>query len=273
MHRRSGTGYTGIPRMDLRHRGGRGTLRPASAGGNGRQGQLVRVHPADHLRILTHRARPEPAHLRGEHRLLHRPRRAAGTRAGPEPVPGPAPAPGLRPAAAGAAARGGRHRPALHLRPPGTPRAKAWNWPESRSPSPPPPSSSPRRSLPCRSWWSASKAPCAPPATSTRRSPRPSARGPTHGAAPGDHSAGAARPGLRRRAVLRPRLGEFGATLTFAGSLQGVTRTLPLEIYLQRETDADAAVALSLLLVAVAVAVVGLSYRRPRLACTGRSAR
>ncbi len=32
-------------------------------------------------------------------------------------------------------------------------------------------------------------------------------------------------------------LGEFGATLTFAGSLQGVTRTLPLEIYLQRETD------------------------------------
>ncbi|BCW18097.1 molybdate ABC transporter permease [Arthrobacter sp. NtRootA9] len=59
-------------------------------------------------------------------------------------------------------------------------------------------------------------------------------------------------------------LGEFGATLTFAGSLQGVTRTLPLEIYLQRETDADAAVALSLLLVAVAVAVVGLSRPRSR---------
>jgi molybdate transport system permease protein len=54
--------------------------------------------------------------------------------------------------------------------------------------------------------------------------------------------------------------------LTFAGSLQGVTRTLPLEIYLQRETDADAAVALSLVLVAVAVAVVGLSYRRPHRA-------
>ena len=54
-------------------------------------------------------------------------------------------------------------------------------------------------------------------------------------------------------------LGEFGATLTFAGSLQGVTRTLPLEIYLQRETDPDAAVALSLLLVLVAVLVVGLS--------------
>ncbi|PPF79869.1 molybdate ABC transporter permease subunit, partial [Subtercola sp. Z020] len=56
-------------------------------------------------------------------------------------------------------------------------------------------------------------------------------------------------------------LGEFGATLTFAGSLQGVTRTLPLEIYLQRETDPDAAVALSLVLVAVAILVVGLAGR------------
>ncbi|TFW00160.1 ABC transporter permease [Leifsonia flava] len=56
-------------------------------------------------------------------------------------------------------------------------------------------------------------------------------------------------------------LGEFGATLTFAGSLQGVTRTLPLEIYLQRETDPDAAVALSLVLVIVAVVVVGLAHQ------------
>ncbi len=46
--------------------------------------------------------------------------------------------------------------------------------------------------------------------------------------------------------------GEFGATLTFAGSLQGVTRTLPLEIYLQREVDTDSAVALSVVLLAVA---------------------
>jgi molybdate transport system permease protein len=63
-------------------------------------------------------------------------------------------------------------------------------------------------------------------------------------------------------------LGEFGATLTFAGSLQGVTRTLPLEIYLQRETDPDAAVALSLVLVVVAVLVVGVAHgplRLPRL--------
>lgn len=69
-------------------------------------------------------------------------------------------------------------------------------------------------------------------------------------------------PGLAGGAVLSFArcLGEFGATLAFAGSLQGVTRTLPLEIYLQREGDADAAVALSLVLVAVAVLVVGLSY-------------
>ncbi|MDO5744772.1 MAG: ABC transporter permease [Micrococcaceae bacterium] len=73
-------------------------------------------------------------------------------------------------------------------------------------------------------------------------------------------------PGLASGAVLSfaRSLGEFGATLTFAGSLQGVTRTLPLEIYLQRETDADAAVALSLVLVAVAAVVVALSYRSPR---------
>jgi molybdate transport system permease protein len=72
-------------------------------------------------------------------------------------------------------------------------------------------------------------------------------------------------PGLASGAVLSfaRSLGEFGATLTFAGSLQGVTRTLPLEIYLQRETDPDAAVALSLVLVAVAVAVVALAYSRP----------
>lgn len=71
-------------------------------------------------------------------------------------------------------------------------------------------------------------------------------------------------PGLASGAVLAfaRSLGEFGATITFAGSLQGVTRTLPLEIYLRRETDADAAVALSLVLVAVAVVVIGLAARR-----------
>lgn len=73
-------------------------------------------------------------------------------------------------------------------------------------------------------------------------------------------------PGIVSGAVLAfaRSLGEFGATLTFAGSLQGVTRTLPLEIYLQRETDPDAAVALSFLLIAVAVIVVALTYRTPK---------
>jgi len=71
-------------------------------------------------------------------------------------------------------------------------------------------------------------------------------------------------PGLLSGAVLSfaRALGEFGATLTFAGSLQGVTRTLPLEIYLQRESDPDAAVALSLVLVVIAVLVVGLAQGR-----------
>ncbi|MGD9622846.1 MAG: ABC transporter permease [Mycolicibacterium sp.] len=71
-------------------------------------------------------------------------------------------------------------------------------------------------------------------------------------------------PGLLSGAVLAfaRSLGEFGATLTFAGSLQGVTRTLPLEIYLQRETDADAAVALSLLLIVAAAAIVIASASR-----------
>ncbi|MGE2727975.1 ABC transporter permease [Mycolicibacterium vaccae] len=74
-------------------------------------------------------------------------------------------------------------------------------------------------------------------------------------------------PGLASGTVLAfaRSLGEFGATLTFAGSLQGVTRTLPLEIYLQREADADAAVALSVLLIAVAaVVVLAIGGRRLR---------
>ena len=56
-------------------------------------------------------------------------------------------------------------------------------------------------------------------------------------------------------------LGEFGATLTFAGSLQGVTRTLPLEIYLLRESDSDLALALAVVLLAVAGIVVWVATR------------
>ena len=64
-------------------------------------------------------------------------------------------------------------------------------------------------------------------------------------------------PGLASAAVLSfaRALGEFGATITFAGSLQGVTRTLPLEIYLQRVDDPNATIALSLVLVAVSILV------------------
>jgi molybdate transport system permease protein len=64
-------------------------------------------------------------------------------------------------------------------------------------------------------------------------------------------------------------LGEFGATITVAGSLQGVTRTLPLEIYLQNNLNPDAAVALSLLLVVIALIVVlvaGQPWRHAALA-------
>jgi molybdate transport system permease protein len=71
-------------------------------------------------------------------------------------------------------------------------------------------------------------------------------------------------PGVISGAVLAfaRALGEFGATLTFAGSLQGVTRTLPLEIYLQRETDPDQALALAVLLMIIAVIVMVATGRR-----------
>lgn len=53
-------------------------------------------------------------------------------------------------------------------------------------------------------------------------------------------------------------LGEFGATLTFAGSLQGTTRTLPLQIYLDRESDPEAALALAVLLIVVAAVLMAV---------------
>ncbi|MGN0101730.1 MAG: ABC transporter permease [Dietzia sp.] len=65
-------------------------------------------------------------------------------------------------------------------------------------------------------------------------------------------------------------LGEFGATLTFAGSLQGTTRTLPLEIYLSRETDTQAALALAVLLIAVAAVLMAASALVARRAVAGR---
>ena len=51
-------------------------------------------------------------------------------------------------------------------------------------------------------------------------------------------------------------LGEFGATITFAGNLQGRTQTLPLAVFERLQTDQDAAFALSILLIVVAFAVI-----------------
>jgi molybdate transport system permease protein len=57
-------------------------------------------------------------------------------------------------------------------------------------------------------------------------------------------------------------LGEFGATITFAGNVAGRTRTLPLAVYLALESDREAAIALSIVLLAVSFAVlVGLRER------------
>jgi molybdate transport system permease protein len=50
--------------------------------------------------------------------------------------------------------------------------------------------------------------------------------------------------------------GEFGATITFAGNLQGRTQTLPLAVFVALESDRDTAVALSLLMVAVSLTVL-----------------
>jgi molybdate transport system permease protein len=81
-----------------------------------------------------------------------------------------------------------------------------------------------------------------------------------------------ARPGFRMWHVvlplLRPQLiagavlawaralGEFGATITFAGNLQGRTQTLPLAVFEARQTDAGAAIAMSLLLMVISVGVL-----------------
>jgi molybdate transport system permease protein len=51
-------------------------------------------------------------------------------------------------------------------------------------------------------------------------------------------------------------LGEFGATITFAGNLPGRTQTMPLAVFLELETDPQAAYLLSFLLLAVSVVVL-----------------
>lgn len=67
-----------------------------------------------------------------------------------------------------------------------------------------------------------------------------------------------AAPGLVAGAVMSGAraLGEFGATLMFAGNLEGTTQTLPLAIYTALETDLRAAQALSIVLTVVAFALL-----------------
>ncbi|MFD5702840.1 ABC transporter permease [Streptomyces lasiicapitis] len=71
-------------------------------------------------------------------------------------------------------------------------------------------------------------------------------------------------PGLAAGAALTwaRALGEFGATITFAGNLPGTTQTLPLHVYLLLQDSPEAATSVSLLLLAIAMAVlVGLRGR------------
>jgi molybdate transport system permease protein len=51
-------------------------------------------------------------------------------------------------------------------------------------------------------------------------------------------------------------LGEFGATITFAGNLPGRTQTMPLAVYLALETHPEAAIALSLVMLIVSLALL-----------------
>ena len=67
-------------------------------------------------------------------------------------------------------------------------------------------------------------------------------------------------PGVVAGAVLcwARALGEFGATITFAGNFPGRTQTMPLAVYLALETDLPAAIVLSLILLVVSVAILAL---------------
>jgi molybdate transport system permease protein len=65
-------------------------------------------------------------------------------------------------------------------------------------------------------------------------------------------------PGVAAGAVLcwARALGEFGATITFAGNFPGRTQTMPVAVYLALETDPSAAIVLSLLLLVVSVVIL-----------------
>jgi len=72
------------------------------------------------------------------------------------------------------------------------------------------------------------------------------------------------RPAIFSGAVLcwARSLGEFGATITFAGNFPGRTQTVPIAVYIALETNPDSAIVLSLILLAVSIAVlVGMRDR------------
>ncbi|MGW1890549.1 ABC transporter permease [Streptomyces sp. NPDC002004] len=85
-------------------------------------------------------------------------------------------------------------------------------------------------------------------------------------------------PGLAAGAALTwaRALGEFGATITFAGNLPGTTQTLPLQVYLLLQDNPEAATSVSLLLLAIAMAVLVMLRGRWRgaapVAAAGRMA-
>ncbi|MBM4426846.1 MAG: molybdate ABC transporter permease subunit [Chloroflexi bacterium] len=56
-------------------------------------------------------------------------------------------------------------------------------------------------------------------------------------------------------------LGEFGATILFAGNLEGVTQTMPMAIYLGFETDRGVALALSVVLIVVSTILLGITRK------------
>ncbi|MGW7574421.1 ABC transporter permease [Streptomyces sp. NPDC054765] len=82
-------------------------------------------------------------------------------------------------------------------------------------------------------------------------------------------------PGLAAGAALTwaRALGEFGATITFAGNLPGTTQTLPLQVYLLLQESPEAATSVSLLLLVIAMAVLVALRGRWTGATTDRAAR
>ena len=234
-------------------------VRAAPARRDRREGRLAELRRPRHLRGLPGGVLAEPAHVGRQHARLHRAGRADGDGARAVGLPLPRRAALAGPAAARAAAGRRRPRAALHLRPPRAARRVARR------------ARRPDRLLDDRGRDGADvRGPAVP-----RRQPRGRAahrRRPLRGRrrlarrladhrVPPDHAAPGACPAWSpaRCSPSPASLGEFGATITFAGSLQGRTRTLPLEIYLQRETDPDAAVALALVLLVVAVVVIGFA--------------